>query len=194
VTATSSPQGNNTFTNTLDLSDLPDIGGATAGAEELRFAGLTPRESPVTLHSADVQITNEDGTTTLSAPIYGGYIVRCFALGYFTGSSEVIRFIQPRSPQDHAPVHSVTLRLSPRLRKVAVALADPRNDDPKKKIQRVGEVRLVHIHRPYPAILTIYYRNPLLAHRRKNSRAFRYFSYTQTLERSTTARRTPRVS
>jgi hypothetical protein len=86
VAANSSPHGKGAFTNTLDLSDLPDLGGATTGAEELRFSGLTPRESPVTLHSADVQITKEDGTTTLSAPIYGGYIVRCFALGYFTGS------------------------------------------------------------------------------------------------------------
>jgi len=126
------------FATTLDLSDLPNAGGGDEGMEELRFTGLTPRESPVTLHSADVQITHDDGTATLSAPIYGAYIVRCFALGYFSACSNIIRFTQPRSPHDYTSIHSITLRMVPRLRKVSVALVDPQDDDPKKKIKRVG--------------------------------------------------------
>jgi hypothetical protein len=114
-------------------------GGAAGGSSsELRFTGLTPRENPLALSSADTAYTDSEGIATLAAPIVGPYVVRCSALGYFTATTEIVRFTQPRyGASDVGP--TITLRLHPRLRRVAIALCDLRSDDPKKAVSRTGD-------------------------------------------------------
>ena len=90
----------------------------------LRYAGATPRATPLSLTLAAHATTPPAGTATLHAPLAGSYIVRCTAVGYFSCTSQVFTSTQPRSHSSTAPGFNITVRMNPKLRKVAIALVD----------------------------------------------------------------------
>jgi len=92
--------------------------------DDNRHTGISPRESPLYQKSCDEAVTDSKGNCSLRAPAVGSYVIRCYALGYFPQTSEIVRLTQPR--RGSSEIHTdLTFSLFPKLRKVKCALFDP---------------------------------------------------------------------
>ena len=103
--------------------------------DNLRFSGVEPEENPIFMHSVDEQTTDNSGECHLLAPAVGSYVIRCFARGYFSTCSEIIKLTQPRK-KDGDVVLNLDIDMFPKLRKVRCVLFDPQEGEEMTEKQR----------------------------------------------------------